>query len=244
MNLLEVNTNMTLPEVMSELEALGNERMKKMYIGNGAHEPLWGVATGAMKPLFRKIKINQALAEQLYATGNYDAMCFAGMIADPKAMSEADFDRWMKSAYFPMLSNFVVAATLAEADCAQSVASRWIDGGEELAMSAGWSCYEWLLGWRPDGYFDPEHILSLLGKAVQTMAGQTDPVRRAMHNFVIAVGVSYLPLHEEAVKAAEAIGEVQVAAAKGACALPSAVDAIQKMKDKGRLGFKRKAVRC
>jgi len=44
--------------VMQELEALGKERTKKTYIRNGAHEPLFGVATGAMKPLSRKIKIN------------------------------------------------------------------------------------------------------------------------------------------------------------------------------------------
>lgn len=86
---------MNLEMVMQELEALGKERLKKMYITNGAHEPLFGVATGAMKPIAKKIKINQPLAEQLYGTGNYDAMYFAGIIADPKAMTEADYDRWI-----------------------------------------------------------------------------------------------------------------------------------------------------
>jgi hypothetical protein len=41
---------MDLETVMQQLEALGKERMKKMYITNGAHEPLFGVATGEMKP--------------------------------------------------------------------------------------------------------------------------------------------------------------------------------------------------
>ena len=76
---------MNLDMVMQELEALGKERMKKMYISNGAHEPLFGVATGAMKPIAKKIKINQPLADELYATGNYDAMYFAGIIADSKS---------------------------------------------------------------------------------------------------------------------------------------------------------------
>ena len=105
---------MNLEMVMQELEALGKERTKKIYISNGAKEPLFGVATGAMKPIAKKIKINQTLAEELYATGNYDAMYFAGIIADPKAMTESDFDRWMDSAYFYMLSDYVVAVTLAE----------------------------------------------------------------------------------------------------------------------------------
>src|SRR5689334_23272574 len=102
--------------VMQELESLGKERLKKTYFSNGAHEPLFGVATGAMKPLAKKIKKNQPLAEQLYATGNYDAMYFAGIIADPTAMTEADFERWIDGAYFYMLSDYVVAVTLSETD--------------------------------------------------------------------------------------------------------------------------------
>ncbi len=94
---------MDFKTVMHELEALGKERMKKMYISNGAHEPVFGVATGAMKPIAKKIKIDQPLAEELYSSGNYDAMYFAGIIADPKNMSEADFERWMDAAYFYML---------------------------------------------------------------------------------------------------------------------------------------------
>jgi len=140
------SASMNAELVMQELEALSKERTKKMYMSNGAHEPLFGVATGAMKPIAKKIKIDQALAEELYATGNYDAMYFAGIIADPKAMTVTDFDRWIDSAYFYMLSDYVVAVTLAEAPIAQEVADAWIASGEELKMSAGWSCYCWLLG--------------------------------------------------------------------------------------------------
>ncbi|WP_249661864.1 DNA alkylation repair protein, partial [Lysinibacillus fusiformis] len=82
--------------------------------------------------------INQALADKLYATGNYDAMYFAGVIADAKAMTVDDFDRWMDVAYFYMLSDYVVAVTLAEAPIPQEVADAWIASGEELRMSAGW----------------------------------------------------------------------------------------------------------
>ena len=47
---------MDIETVMRELEALGKERMKKMYLSNGAYEPLFGVATGAMKPIAKKLK--------------------------------------------------------------------------------------------------------------------------------------------------------------------------------------------
>jgi 3-methyladenine DNA glycosylase AlkD len=235
---------MDLQMVMEELEALGKERMKKMYISNGAHEPLFGVATGAMKPIARKIKINQPLAEELYATGNYDAMYFAGIIADPKGMTESDFERWMDGAYFYMLSDYVVAVTLAEADIAQDVADKWIASGEELRMSAGWSCYCWLLGNRKDDEFSESKLASMLELVEKTINDSPERTKSSMMNFIYTVGISYLPLHEKAVATANAIGTVEIKREKKKSSFVNAYENIQKEVDRGKLGFKRKYVRC
>ena len=230
--------------VMQELEALGKERIKKTYISNGAHEPLFGVATGAMKPIAKKIKKNQPLAEQLYATGNYDAMYFAGVIADPKTMTEADFDRWIDAAYFYMLSDYVVAVTLAETDIAQDVADKWIASGEELKMSAGWSCYCWLLGNRKDSEFSPSKLAGMLDQVEKTIHDSPDRTKSAMNNFIYTVGVSYLPLHDKAVETAKAVGPVEIKRDKKKSSILLASENIQKEIDRGKLGFKRKYVRC
>lgn len=50
---------MEYAEVMTELEALGKERTKKMYLSNGAVELLFGVTTGSMKPMRKAIKIER-----------------------------------------------------------------------------------------------------------------------------------------------------------------------------------------
>lgn len=89
-------------------------------------------------------------------------MYFAGIIADPKAMKESDFDRWIDGAYFYMLSDYVVAVTLSESNIAQEVADKWIASGEELKMSAGWSCYCWLLGNRKDDEFSESKLSDML----------------------------------------------------------------------------------
>ncbi|WP_342512422.1 DNA alkylation repair protein [Sporosarcina sp. FSL K6-1522] len=235
---------MNVNEVMLELEALGKERMKKMYMSNGAHEPVFGVATGAMKPIVKKIKINQPLAEELYATGNYDAMYFAGIIADPKAMTEADYDRWMDAAYFYMLSDYVVAVTLSESDIAQQVADKWIASGEELRMSAGWSCYCWLLGNRKDVEFSESKISDMLGLVQNTIHDAPERTKSAMNNFLSTVGVSYVPLHEKAIETAQAVGIVEVKRDKKKSSMLNAYESIQKEVERGKIGFKRKHVRC
>lgn len=235
---------MNLEMVMQELEALGKERTKKIYMSNGAREPLFGVATGAMKPIAKKIKKNQALADQLYSTGNYDAMYFAGIIADPKAMTEADFDRWMDTAYFYMASDYVVAVTLAETDIAQEVADKWIASGEELRMSAGWSCYCWLLGSRKDSEFSESKLANMLETVEKEIHNAPERTKYSMSNFIYTVAVSYLPLHDKAVATAKAIGQVDVKKEKKPSSFLHPLENIQKAIDKDQLGFKRKYVRC
>ncbi|MDM5326310.1 DNA alkylation repair protein [Neobacillus sp. CF12] len=235
---------MDFETVMQELETLGKERTKKIYISNGAHEPLFGVATGAMKPLAKKIKNNQPLADQLYATGNYDAMYFAGVIADPKIMTEADFEHWMDGAYFYMLSDYVVAVTLAETDIAQEVADKWIASGEELRMSAGWSCYCWLLGNQPDHEFSADKLATMLDQVENTIHQSPERTKSAMNNFMYTVAISYLPLHEKAVETAKAVGPVEMKRGKKKSSILLASENIQKELDRGKLGFKRKYVRC
>lgn len=230
--------------VMSELEALGTAHTKKNYLSRGVEEPLFGVPTGALKPLKKQIVVNQQLANELWDTGNYDAMYLAGMIADVDAMSEAEFERWIEGAYSSMVSDFIVAVTLAESDLAQPIANRWIRSGDESRASAGWACYEWLLGWRPDDHLDPDAIRELLDLAAATIHSAPGRVARAMNGFLVAVGVSYLPLHQEALSTAEKIGPVEVVAEGQAKTLASAAERIRKAAEKGRIGFKRRAVRC
>jgi len=235
---------MNVETVMQELEALAKERTKKMYMSNGAHEPVFGVATGAMKPLAKKIKNDQPLADQLYATGNYDAMYFAGIIADPKLMTEADFERWIDGAYFYMLSDYVVAVTLAETDIAQDVADKWIASGDELRMSAGWSCYCWLLGNRADGEFSESKLANMLELVKATIHSAPERAKIAMNQFIYTVAISYLPLHDKAVETAGLVGPIEIKRDNKKSSLLNASETIQKAVDKGQLGFKRKYVRC
>lgn len=234
---------MNLSEIMAELEALGNERIKKRYMGQGAREPLFGVASGALKPLAKKLMNNQEICEELYNTGNYDAMYLAGMIADVKRMTPDDFRRWIKKAYFYMISDFIVAVTLAETDFAATLSDEFIESGEELVMSAGWSCYEWLLGWKKDSELNEVRIKELLAKVKEEINSAPNRTKYAMNRFLAAVGVSFLPLHDEALQIAKELGEITIEDGKSKQVL-NAYEIIQKEVNRGKVGFKRRHVRC
>lgn len=235
---------MELETVMQELESLSTSFMKKRYVSNGAKEPVFGVATGKMKPMSKEIGVNQELAEALYATGNYDAMYFAGVIADANEMIVDDYERWIDAAYFFMLSDYVVAVTLSESNIAEEVADKWIKSGEELRMSAGWSTYCWLLGSRKDEEFSKEKLSEMLDYVKEHIHEMPPRAKDAMNNFVYTVGTSYIPLHEKGLAIAEEIGIVKIERENKKPKRLNAYENIQKQVEKDRIGFKRKYVRC
>lgn len=235
---------MNFNEVMQELEALGTAYNKKRYISNGAKEPLFGVATGKMKPMSKIIGTNQELAEELYATKNYDAMYFAGIIAEPNKMTEADYDRWVDNAYFYMLSDHVVSVTLSESDIAQKIADKWIDSDQDLQKSAGWSTYCWLLGSRKDEEFSEDKLSDMLDFVKGHIYDETIHVKESMNNFVYTVGTSFKPLHGKAIETANEIGVITIERDKKKTKELNAYASIQKEVERDRIGFKRKFVRC
>lgn len=237
---MENNINM----VMKELEKLGKEEIKRIYIKHGAREPLYGVTTGNLKPIAKKLKRNYELSLKLYETGNYDAMYLAGMIADPEQMTKADFEKWIQEAYCYGIADYVVSVTLAESPIAQKIADKWIESDKELYASAGWSCYCWLLGYQDDNQFEKEKLYNYLMEIEKNIHSSPNRVRYAMNNFIITVGISYKPLHEEAIEVAKKIGKVFVDMGDTSCKTPIATEAIQKAIEKQRIGFKRKNVRC
>ena len=78
----------TVAEVMSELKKMGTEQTRKTFARHGAPlDKMFGVKVGDMKLILKKIKGNQSLAMDLYATGNSDAQYLAGLVADGAKMS-------------------------------------------------------------------------------------------------------------------------------------------------------------
>lgn len=203
---MEYNINI----IMKKLESLVNEQIKRIYIKHGAKEPLYGVKTGDLQSIARKIKKDYELSLKLYETGNYDAMYLAGLIADSQKMSKEDFDSWIENAYCHGLSDYTVATTLAKSKMAQEIADKWIDSKKELYQSAGWTCYGQLLKDKNNEKINKEKIEKYLYDIELNIHKSPNRVRYSMNSFVISVGTFYSPLEEKALEVAKNIGKIYV----------------------------------
>jgi len=235
---------MTAADVLAQLQKLGSAQTKKTFLRHGAKEPLFGVKVADLKTLQKKIKTDHALALELYATGNSDAMYLAGLIADPGAFTKADLHAWVRGAYWHMLSGFTVPWVASESRFGRAVALEWMDDDSEMVATVGWSTYSSLVSITPDADLDLVELETLFTRVKEQIAEGPNRVKYAMNGFVIAVGCYVAPLTAKASATARALGTVEVDMGDTSCAVPDAAEYIAKVETKGRVGKKRKRAAC
>lgn len=235
---------MTKDEVMSELKKKGSESIKKIFLNHGANGPLYGVKIGDLKMIQKKVKKDHELAMQLFATGNYDAMYLAGLIADESKMSRKDIQQWAEGSHSNGISEYTVAWVAAESDHGWELGIKWIDSPKERIASAGWNTLSGVIAMKPDNELDIATIKKLLQRISKEIHSAPNRVRYTMNGFVIGEGCYMKELTKVAIEAAKKIGDVYVDMEGTACKVPSAADYIKKMEAKGYIGKKKKTVKC
>lgn len=234
---------MTKDEVLSELEKMGSPSTKKILMNHGAREPLFGVKVGDMKKITKKIKRNHELSLELYSTGNYDAMYFAGLIADEKKISKKDLESWVTTAYAG-IAEYTLPWIAAESAYGWELGMKWIDAPKEHIAAAGWGSLGNLVAILPDEKLDIPALDKLLDRIAKKIHSSQNRVRYAMNWFLISVGAYVAPLTEKSKKIAKSIGTVTVIMDGTDCKVPSAFDYIVKIETMGRIGKKKKQARC
>ncbi|MFD0827132.1 DNA alkylation repair protein [Neobacillus sp. M.A.Huq-85] len=235
---------MTFDEIMIKLAELGSEQTKKTFVNHGAKEPLFGVKVGDLKKLVKYVKKDHELALALFNSGNHDAMYLAGLSINPKTISKETLQDWVKKANWYLLAEYTVAGVAAESQYALELAREWMRSEEEMIAVSGWSTYANYLSIAPDENLDITEIRHLLYQVEASIHEEKNRVRYVMNLFVICVGAYVVSLYNEAMKVAEKIGKVHVDVGKTACKVPLAVDYIQKIDQKGKIGVKKKTCIC
>src|SRR5579872_4362791 len=203
-------TPMTAKLIMAELESLGSPGIKKILLQHGVREPLFGVKVGDMKPIVKRIKTDYALAKELYATGNADAMYLAGLIADDARMTKSDLSTWVDQALSNNISEYTVPWVAAGNPHGYELAVEWIASPKEHVAAAGWSTLAFIVSLVADDKLDLPGLKTLVNRVVQQIHAAPNRVRYAMNAFVISIGAYVKPLSAEAIAVAKKIGPITV----------------------------------
>jgi len=235
---------MTTEQIMKELEKKGSESIRKIFKNHGNNGPMYGVKVGDLKVIQKKVKKDHELAMGLFATGNYDAMYLAGLIADESKMSKKDIQQWAERSTNKGISEYTVAWVAAESEYGWELGMKWIDSPKENIASAGWNTLSGVIAMKPDNELDIALIKRLLQRIVKEIHSAPNRVRYTMNGFVIGVGGYIKELTKDAIDIAKKIGDVYVDMEGTACKVPSAADYIKKIEARGSIGKKKKTVKC
>ncbi len=235
---------MSAEEIMTELQSLGSESIKKILLKHGIKEPFFGVKVEYLKVIQKRVKVDYQLAKELYATGNADAMYLAGLIADDEKMTRDDLQTWVKQALSNNISEYTVPWVAAGSRYGYELAMEWIDNKEEHIAASGWATLSGLVSLKKDDELDIPALKALLARVAQAIHNAADRVRYQMNGFIIAVGAYVIPLTDDAVSTAYQVGTVTVDKNGTACKVPEAADYIMQINNKGLLGKKKKMIKC
>lgn len=234
----------TVSSLMAELKKKGSEQTRKTFRRHGAPEEMFGVKVGDLKPIAKRIKGQQQLACELYDTGNSDAMYLAGLVVDGAQMARRQLNDWAKKASWYMISEYTVPGVAAESEYARDLALKWMNAKKESVAACGWCTYVGILATRADDELDLDEIKRLLKRAERDIAAAPNRVRYCMNDFIIAVGTYVKPLLAQAKATAKKVGKVEVDMGETACKVPLAAEYIAKVEKMGRVGRKRKTMKC
>ena len=217
-------------EVLRELEAMGTAQNRKVYGRHGAHSPMFGVSYANLGKLRKEIKVDQELAEELWASGNHDARVLATMVADPEALRLSVLDRWVKEARDHIVAGAVSSIVAKHPKAVQRV-DKWTTSRDEWVGAAAYHALADLAQQAelPDAWFE-RHLEEIEAK-IHRAKNRT---RYSMNNAVIAIGGCRAKLSKKAIAAAKRIGRVEVDHGETGCKTPDAVPYIQKMIARGK----------
>ncbi len=216
---------MSLEETMTALEKAGSAQTRKTYTRHGATEPMFGVSFATLKTLYKRIKVDQALAEALWNTGNFDARNLAVKIADPAAISPRVLDRWAATPTARMCGGYV-AHLAAESPHGHAKADQGLAASDDTPRFAAWSLVAAMAmidESTPDSWFDQR-----LAQIEKTIHSAPNTHRYAMNAALIAIGCRNAALRKSASAAANRIGTVEVDHGDTDCKTPAAADSIEK----------------
>jgi 3-methyladenine DNA glycosylase AlkD len=187
-----------------------------------------------VRKLAKQIERDQALAEQLWRTGNQDARTLAALIADPKAMSPADLDRWARDLNYYVVADLFSNNVAAGSPAAGKKAEEWTASGHEYVCQAGWDLVA-VIALKstslPDEYFE-----AWLENIEHGIHGAKNRPRHAMNGALIAIGLRNEGLRAQAEAVAARIGKVEVDHGETGCVTPDATAYIARAWTRRRQG--------
>ncbi|NYE94061.1 3-methyladenine DNA glycosylase AlkD [Psychromicrobium silvestre] len=179
-----MTTNTTLAEVMAELAALEDPRVREVNLRHGDDH---GVNLGKLRGVAKRLKIQQELALELWATGDTAARLLALLICRPKTFKADELDAMLRQARVPKVHDWLVNYVVKKSPHAEELRVAWFADPDPVVASAGWALTSERVVKNPEGL----DLSGLLDIIEAEMKQAPDRLQWAMNNCLAQIGIEY-----------------------------------------------------
>ena len=193
---------MTLKETLTQLEALGTDKMRAQNSKNGAGENQFGVRLGDLRALAKKIKTNHELAIALWETGIIDARLLAILLMKPRTLSADEMERMVRCVTFVQVADWLNSYVVKRHPDKETLRQGWMVTDDPMAARAGWSLTTERVLKSPEGLDLP----ALLDRIESEMGNAASEVQWTMNWCLAEIGIHFPDHRKRAIAIGETLG--------------------------------------
>ena len=173
-----------LPEVMAELAGLDDPRIRAV---NEKHGDDHGVNLGKLRALAKRLKTQQELARELWATGDSAARLLALLVCRPKAFGRDELDVMLREARTPKVHDWLVNYVVKKSPHAEELRVAWSADPDPVVASAGWALTTERVAKKPAG-LDLDGLLDVIEAELKDAP---DRLQWAMNHCLAQIGIEH-----------------------------------------------------
>lgn len=194
--------SMSLEEILTQLEALGNEKIRARNTKNGAGDNQFGVQLGDIRKLAKQIKSNHELALALWETKNIDAQLLAILLIKPKMLTADEVDQMVRSVTFVQVADWLNAYVVKHHPDRETLRQRWMAADDPWAARAGWFLTTDRIVKNPEGL----ELAAVLDRIESEMGNAPPEVQWTMNTSLAEIGIHFPDHRERAIAIGETLG--------------------------------------
>lgn len=193
---------MTFDEALTQLEALGNEKMRAQNKKRGASDNQFGVKMGDIRKLANQIKSDHELALELWQTGNIDAQLLAILIMKPQKLSVDELAQMVRSADFVQVADWLNSYIVKNHPDKVNLRQAWMDAEDPWIARAGWGITSDSIAAGANGL----DLAAILDRLEAEMGNAAPEVQWTMNFSLGHIGINFPEHRERAIAIGEKLG--------------------------------------
>ena len=177
-------TETTVAGVMAELAALEDPRVREV---NERHGDDHAVNLGKLRAIATRLKTQQDLARELWATGDTAARLLATLICRPRAFEADELDAMLRDARTPKVHDWLVNYVVKKNPHSEELRLAWCADPDPVVASAGWALTTERVAKEPEGL----DLAGLLDVIEAEMRDAPDRLQWAMNHCLAQIGITH-----------------------------------------------------